>query len=92
MINILIIFLTQYFEGKNDLMIKISPLQTKGLLFNLLIFFLSMNETNEKKPLGDFFNLNALERKGLSLGRKQNGSFNHVPLGRKGTTSQSEKD
>jgi hypothetical protein len=32
----------------------------------------------------NFFKLDALRRKGLSLGRRQNGSPNHVPLRRRG--------
>jgi len=42
-----------------------------------------MNKMDEKKKFfGNFFKLNAL-RKGLSSRRRQNGSPNHVPLGRK---------
>jgi len=36
--------------------------------------------------MGNFFKLNASRRKGLSWGRRQNGSPSHVPIGRKGTT------
>jgi hypothetical protein len=34
--------------------------------------------------LGNFFKLDAFGRKGLFMGRKQNGSPNHAPLGRRG--------
>jgi hypothetical protein len=46
----------------------------------------------EKQPLGNFFNLNALERKGTFVGEKTNGSFNQIPFKRRGTTFQSEGD
>jgi hypothetical protein len=39
-----------------------------------------MKKMDEKnRPLANFFKLNAPRRKGLSLGRRQNGSPNHVP-------------
>jgi hypothetical protein len=39
-----------------------------------------MNKMNEKKNLWATSLILALERKGLSMGRRQNGSFNHVAL------------
>jgi hypothetical protein len=45
----------------------------------------------KKKPLCNFFKLNVLGRKGLSPRRKQNGSPNHVPLGRKKLTYPKEQ-
>jgi hypothetical protein len=37
-----------------------------------------------------FFKLHDLERNGLSLGRIENGSLNHVIQGKRGTTSRWE--
>jgi hypothetical protein len=46
-----------------------------------------MNKMDEKKKtkkhLSNFFKLNAQGKMGLSLGMRQNGNPNHVPLGRK---------
>jgi len=44
----------------------------------------------EKQPLGNFFKQDALWKKGLSLGRKQNGSPSHVPLRRRGLNCSKE--
>jgi hypothetical protein len=45
----------------------------------------------KKKPLANFFKLDALGRKGFSLGRRQNGSPNHVLLGRRGLNCVKEQ-
>jgi len=42
-----------------------------------------------KEPLANFFKLDALERKGFSIERRQNGSLNHVLLGRRGLPLES---
>jgi hypothetical protein len=42
-------------------------------------------------PLAKFFKLDVLGRKGFSLGRRQNGSLNHVLLGRKGLSCAKEQ-
>jgi hypothetical protein len=44
-----------------------------------------------KKTLGNFFKLDATMKKRLSLGRKQNGSPNHVLLGTMGLTYVGEQ-
>jgi hypothetical protein len=44
-----------------------------------------MNEMDgKKKPLSNFFKLNALGKKRFSLGKKQNNNPNHVSLKEKG--------
>jgi hypothetical protein len=37
------------------------------------------NMDEKKRPLANLFKLNAPRKKGLSLGRRQNGSPNHSP-------------
>jgi hypothetical protein len=45
----------------------------------------------KKKPLSNFFKLDALGRKGHSSRRKQNGSPNYAPLGKKGLNHLGEQ-
>jgi hypothetical protein len=54
-----------------------SPFSTNG--FKVQSFFPSMNEMDGKKHLNNFFKLDSLRRIGLFLGRRPNGSPNHVP-------------
>jgi hypothetical protein len=74
-------------------MIKIFLLQTKGLRSNISInFYLFMNEINGKTTFEQLFQFKCLGEKGTFVGEKTNGSFNHVPFRRRGTTFQSEGD
>jgi uncharacterized membrane protein YqhA len=85
MINILIFFFTEYFQETHDLVVRISFFNQKvqGSIL-LFILFISMNEMDEKTTFEQLFQTRCFVKKGLSLGRKQNGSPNHVPPRRRG--------
>jgi hypothetical protein len=69
MINILLSFLHNNFNKKIDLLLKFSPFQPKGLGFDhfLKSFWSFRDEMDEKKPLYNFFKLDAFGRKGIFL-------------------------
>jgi hypothetical protein len=76
---------------KHDLVVRHLPFWWKGLIFFPIFFFPFMNKMDGIETfLGNFFKLHDLERNELSLGRIKNGSLNHVPQGRRGTTSWQE--
>ncbi len=82
MINILIIFITQYFQGKKgDLMVRVSSFNqwVQSLILFSKKLFLPWMKSKKKIDLGNFFKLNVWRKK-LSLGKmRQSGNPNHVP-------------
>ncbi len=77
-INILIIFLTQYFQIKKMSQWLKSPLSTKGFsvqsCFQIVFFFHEENGLN-KQPLANFFMLDALGRKKAFHGEETQRQF-----------------
>jgi hypothetical protein len=69
MINILIIFFTQYFQQKNDLLLTTSPFnqRVQGSMFFPKFFCSSMNEMNEeeKKTCMQLLQARCFEEKGI---------------------------
>jgi len=82
MINIWIIFFTQYSQKEiDDLLIRISTINQKIQSYTFFNFFLSFHEQMEgqKWPLGNYFKLNAPRRKGDPQRKKQKNNPTHIP-------------
>ncbi len=93
-LTFLLSFLHNIFQNKKVSQWLKFPFSTKGFkvwFFSQILFFFYQQNGWKKKPLANFFKLDALERKGFSLGRRQNGSLNHVLLGRSGLSCANEQ-